>query len=240
MSSIKLLAALLLLPLAVSAEPTGTALSALLAQAGTDTLPAAPAAPTAVTTDIPSSRTNFCASNLYTYQDRPVSAYELTCRNAALGLVLRQATSFDQLALFAPGGRCSPKHSSTISLRSAETGPFELAHETAGASEPAGRRELVLYRDDASLKPGQFLLNLTWVQGGDSYQLGYNPETRGTPSRVFSLVSGKNGEDSFTLKASALPFTFATSKTIDGKPVAYRSVPVDCEMTISVDGWYGR
>lgn len=238
MPLIKLLAALLLLPLAVSAE-TGTALSSLLAQAGAEALPAAPASPAAATADIPSSRTNFCATNLYTYQDRPVSAYELTCRNAALGLVLHHATSFDQPALFAPGGRCSPKHSSSVSLRSNETQPFELAHETSGAQEPAGRRELELYRDDASLAPGQFLLNLTWIQGGDSYQLGYNPETRATPSRVFSLVSGKNGDDSFTLKASALPLAFATTKTINGKAIAYR-VPVDCEMTISVDGWYGR
>jgi hypothetical protein len=235
MSSTTVLAALLLLAPAAFAE-TGAALGSLLAQAGTSALPPAPEAPAAAPA---SPLSNFCATNLFTYRDRPVSAYELTCRSASRGLVLHQATSFDQIALFAPGGRCSPKHSAGVSLRSAETAPFELAHETSDAAEPAGRRALELYRDGAELGPGEFLLNLTWIQGGDSYQLGYDPETRATPSRVFRLVSGGNGADSFVLKAAALPFAFATSKTINGRAIAYR-VPVDCEMTISVDGWYGR
>jgi hypothetical protein len=233
-------ALLLLLPTAIGAQsaaaPVRTgALSELAAQAGAvvaapDAPPSAPAAAGA----------RFCTTNLYTYQDQPVAGYELNCTNAALGLALHHATIYDAAALFAPGGRCSPKNDSRISLTSREIRPFQIDHATDADGAPAGRRELTLYRDAPGLKPGEFLLNLTWSQGGDSYRLGFIPETGGTPTRVFKPAADKSASGAFVLKAAAVPFTFSTAKTFNGRAPAYDAVPVDCELTISVDGWYGR
>jgi hypothetical protein len=236
---------LLALPLTAWGRPAGApvqgeAMGALLTAADADVLPAAPAAPESAPAGAPASRSNFCTENLYTYRDRPVSGYELNCANASLGLLLHHSTSYDAGSLFARDGRCSPKHDSRVVLRSRELQPFEIGHETSAAGESVGRRELRLYRDGEGLEAGEFLLNLTWIQGGDSYQLGFIPETGATPDHVFKLAGGGSGSDSFVLRAAGLPFAFATAKTVNGRAIAYKNVPVDCEMTISVDSWYGR
>jgi hypothetical protein len=230
--SIKRLAAavLLALPIAAWGQP---ALDALAVQADANALPPAPAAAQSA----PAASSNFCMSDLYTYQDQPVTGYELTCTNASLELVLHQTARFDQDALFSRDGRCSPKHQASIGLTSRDTKPFELDHNTADAGQSGGRRELKLYRDGEGVKSEEFLLNLTWIQEGDAYRLGYAPRTRATPAHVFKPVGGDRRSGSFVLQAAALPFNFSSAQIVNGRAPDYRDVPVDCEMTINVGDW---
>lgn len=180
----------------------------------------------------------FCTSDLYTYRDRPIESYALTCSDKATGLVVRHTARYDQSALFGPNGRCSSSHWANVSVRSPATYPFELAHDTDKPS--AGRRELVAYRDAEWLKPGDLLLNLTWLQDGDELRVGYDPVTGASEQKPFVLDSYDAGRGVAVLTAQGLPLSFVSAETVNGRAVAYRGVRAECEMEISLGDWYGR
>lgn len=178
----------------------------------------------------------FCTSDFFVYADKPISGYSLRCSNAALGLVMSHGASYDAASLFQPNGRCSAKHLSTIDLWSRATRPFEFAQTSERPS--SGVREFKAYRDGPGLRPGELLVNLLWIQGGDEFRLGFDPRTGRTPWRVFQPIARRGFV--YVLRASSVPLNFRTTKRVDGRVVTYRDVPVDCELEITTNDWYGR
>jgi len=179
----------------------------------------------------------FCTTNFYTYQDQPIESFELTCTNQGEGLTLRHAVRYDAAALFAKNGRCSDAHFASVSLRTTRTNPFELFRDTT--KDSSGRRGFEAYRGDG-LKPGELLVNLVWLQDGQSYRLGVD-ERGATPKKVFSAVEQpEDGRGPVVLRARALPFSYSGNEVVNGAKVEYKSLPVDCELKVYLSDWYGR
>jgi hypothetical protein len=215
----------------------GEALRSALSAAGVSDLaelrtadagPAAPVAP-----DRP-----FCTSDFFVYRDRPITGYSLTCRNSGLGLVLYHSTGYESADLFGANGRCSPRHRSSIALWSRDTIPFQLGHDNA---KPAsGKREFAVYRDPSDLRRGTLLARLIWIQGSDEFRLGFDPRSGRIQRHPFLPLSGTDRDSIYRLRASGLTLNVATSTLINGKPIHYRDVPVDCVLEISAGDWSGR